>query len=220
MDLLIFDLDGTLVDSRLDLAKAVNATRAHMGLSPLTNERVYTYVGNGAPVLIRRALGDRATEADVQEALEFFLEFYSDHDLDNTVLYPGVRQSLDRFRAAGKRMAELTNKTVRMTRHIVEGLGVGGHFFRVYGGNSFEFKKPNPIGVDALIEEAGVSRDLTLMVGDSSVDVITARNAAIKCCGVTYGFQPETLADPAPDLLVDRMEDLAAWLMNRNGEEK
>ncbi|HYW44619.1 MAG TPA: HAD-IA family hydrolase [Bryobacteraceae bacterium] len=220
MDLLIFDLDGTLIDSRLDLANAVNATRAHMGMGPLENERVYTYVGNGAPVLIRRALGDRATEAEIQEALEFFLEFYSEHDLDNTVLYPGVRQSLDRFRAAGKRMAVLTNKPVRMTRHIVDGLGVGGHFFRVYGGNSFEFKKPNPIGVEALMREAGVDRDLTLMVGDSSVDVITARNAAIKCCGVTYGFQPETLADPAPDLLVDRMEDLAAWLMNHNGEAK
>jgi len=220
MDLLIFDLAGTLIDSRLDLANAVNATRAHMGMGPLENERVYTYVGNGAPVLIRRALGDRATEAEIQEALEFFLEFYSEHDLDNTVLYPGVRQSLDRFRAAGKRMAVLTNKPVRMTRHIVDGLGVGGHFFRVYGGNSFEFKKPNPIGVEALMREAGVDRDLTLMVGDSSVDVITARNAAIKCCGVTYGFQPETLADPAPDLLVDRMEDLAAWLMNHNGEAK
>jgi len=220
MDLLIFDLDGTLIDSRLDLANAVNATRAHMGMGPLENERVYTYVGNGAPVLIRRALGDRATEAEIQEALEFFLEFYSEHDLDNTVLYPGVRQSLDRFRAAGKRMAVLTNKPVRMTRHIVDGLGVGGHFFRVYGGNSFEFKKPNPIGVEALMREAGVDRDLTMMVGDSSVDVITARNAAIKCCGVTYGFQPETLADPAPDLLVDRMEDLAAWLMNHNGEAK
>jgi phosphoglycolate phosphatase len=218
MDLLIFDLDGTLIDSRLDLANAVNATRGHMGMAPLENERVYSYVGNGAPVLIRRSLGDQATEAELQEALEFFLEYYREHELDHTILYPGVRESLDRLLAAGKRMAVLTNKPVRMSRSIVDGLGVGGHFFQVYGGNSFEFKKPNPIGVEALIQEAGATRETTMMVGDSSVDVHTARNAGIPCCGVTYGFQPETLADPAPDLLVNRMEEFADWVLARNGD--
>ena len=208
MELFIFDLDGTLVDSRLDLANAVNATRAHMGMEALENERVYTYVGNGAPVLVRRALGEQATEAEVQEALEFFLEYYREHDLDYTVLYPGVKETLERLREAGKRMAVLTNKPVRMSSAIVEGLGVGPYFFRVYGGNSFEFKKPHPIGVDALMREAGVTRDVTLMVGDSSVDVQTARNAGIACCGVTYGFQPESLVDPAPEILIDRMEQL------------
>ena len=103
------------------------------------------------------------------------------------MLYPGVKESLDRFRDAGKRMAVLTNKPVRMSRHIVEGLGVGAHFFQVYGGNSFEFKKPNPIGVEALIEEAGAARESSMMVGDSSVDVYMARNAGIQCCGVTTG---------------------------------
>jgi phosphoglycolate phosphatase len=213
MDLIIFDLDGTLVDSRLDLANAVNATRNHMGMPALANERVYTYVGNGAPMLVRRALGDQATEAQVQEALEFFLEFYREHDLDNTVLYPGVRESLDRLRDAGKKLAVLTNKPVRMSKHIVEGLGVGEHFFRVYGGNSFDFKKPNPIGIATLMSEAGVGRDRTLMVGDSAVDVNTARNAGVACCGVTYGFQPETLADPAPEILVDRMEDMVTRIL-------
>ncbi len=213
-DLLIFDLDGTLVDSRLDLANAVNATRRHMGMDPLANERVYTYVGNGAPVLVRRALGEGATEAQVQEALEFFLEFYREHDLDHTVLYPGVKESLDRLRGAGKRMAVLTNKPLKMSRHIVEGLGVGDHFFRVYGGNSFDFKKPHPIGVETLIAEAGVGREQALMVGDSSVDVQTARNAGIACCGLTYGFQPETLKDPAPEILVDRMEELVEKLLH------
>jgi phosphoglycolate phosphatase len=216
MDLLIFDLDGTLVDSRLDLAGAVNATRRHMGMDPLANERVYTYVGNGAPMLVRRALGEGATEVQVQEALEFFLEYYREHDLDHTVLYPGVKESLDRLRGAGKRMAVLTNKPVRMSRHIVEGLGVGEHFFQVYGGNSFDFKKPNPIGVETLMREAGVGAGATLMVGDSSVDVQTARNAGIACCGVTYGFQPETLADPAPEIVVDRMEDLVDRLLEKN----
>lgn len=213
MELLIFDLDGTLIDSRLDLANAVNATRIHMGMPPLTNERVYSYVGNGAPVLVRRALGPGAGEADVERALEFFLEYYRHHDLDHTVLYPGVAEALDRFHTAGKRMAVLTNKPVRMSRHIVEGLGVAHHFFQVYGGNSFEQKKPNPIGVEALVQEAGVAHSDALMVGDSSVDIQTARNAGIKAAGLTYGFQPETLADPAPDAVFDRMQDLADWVL-------
>jgi phosphoglycolate phosphatase len=214
--LVIFDLDGTLIDSRLDLAHAVNASRRHMGRDPLPNERVYTYVGNGAPILIRRAMGDQATDAEVQEALEFFLEYYGQHDLDHTVLYPGVRESLDRLRDAGKQLAVLTNKPVRMSRHIVDGLGLGPHFFQVYGGNSFEFKKPNPIGIHTLMAESGAAADSSVMVGDSSVDVHTARNARIRCCGVTYGFQPETLADPAPDLLVDRMADLAGWVLKEH----
>jgi phosphoglycolate phosphatase len=215
MDLLIFDLDGTLIDSRLDLANAVNATRTHMGMVPLSNERVYSYVGNGAPVLVHRAMGDQAAEAELQEALEFFLEYYRDHDLDNTTLYPGVKEALDSLHAAGKKMAVLTNKPVRMSRHIVEGLGVGPCFFQVYGGNSFDFKKPNPIGIEALMREAGVDRAATLMVGDSSVDIQTARNAGVPCCGVTYGFQPESLADPAPDILVDRMEQLVDWVLKK-----
>jgi phosphoglycolate phosphatase len=221
-DLLIFDLDGTLIDSRLDLANSVNATRVHVGLPPLANERVYSYVGHGAPALIRSALGSQATEPEIQEALEFFLEHYRDHALEYTQLYPGVRESLDRLRAAGKRMAVLTNKPVKISRAIVEGLGVGAHFFAVYGGNSFEFKKPNPIGVEALMREAGVSREQTLMVGDSSVDVETARNARIRSFGVTYGFQPESLADPAPDFLAGSMEKVADWVLNQhsNGEKQ
>jgi len=213
MDLLIFDLDGTLIDSKLDLAHAVNATRVHMTMPPLEHERVYSYVGNGAPVLIRRALGEQATEVEVQEALEFFLEYYREHYLDYTILYPGVRESLDRLRDAGKQMAVLTNKPVRISTAILEGLQVGPHFFRVYGGNSFDFKKPNPIGVETLIRESGIAAKRALMIGDSSVDIHTARNAGIRSAGVTYGFQPETLVDPAPDRLFDSMPELADWVL-------
>ena len=217
MDLLIFDLDGTLIDSRLDLAQSVNAARVHMGMAPLDNERVYSYVGNGAPVLIRRAMGEQATEPQVQEALEFFLEYYREHSLDFTTLYPGVRDSLVRLHGAGKRLAVLTNKPVKISTSIIERLGVGDLFFRIYGGNSFEFKKPNPIGVATLMKETGIGRERTLMIGDSSIDILTARNAGVRACGVTYGFQPESLADPAPDIVVDRMEDAAEWAL-KNGE--
>jgi len=212
IDLLIFDLDGTLIDSKKDLANAGNAARGHMGMPPLEDERVCSYVGNGAPVLIRRLLGPEASEAQVQEALEFFIEYYGEHKLEYTVLYPGVREALDRLREARVEMAVLTNKPVRISRAIVEGLGVGAHFRQVYGGNSFDFKKPHPIGVETLMKECGAAPDRTMMVGDSSVDIQTARNALVKSCGVTYGFQPETLQTVPPDLLVDRMEDLAAWV--------
>ena len=213
MDLLVFDLDGTLIDSKLDLVQAVNATRAHMGMTALDVALISSYVGNGAPVLIRRVLGSQATDAQIEEALEFFLEYYREHSLDCTRLYPGVLESLDRLRAAGKRLAVLTNKPVAVSRAIIDGLGVSAHFFRVYGGNSFDFKKPHPIGVETLMAEAEVGRAQTLMVGYSSVDIQTARNAGVRSCGVTYGFAPETLADPAPDLLVDRMVQLADWVL-------
>jgi phosphoglycolate phosphatase len=162
---------------------------------------------------MRRALGEQATETEVQEALEFFLEYYREHVLDFTTLYPGVKESLERLAAAGKRMAVLTNKPVRMSRMIVEGLGVSPYLFQVYGGNSFDFKKPHPIGIETLMREAGIGRPGTLMVGDSSVDVETARNAQVTCCGVSWGFQPETLSGTPPDLLVDRMDQLADWVL-------
>jgi phosphoglycolate phosphatase len=213
MDLLIFDLDGTLIDSRLDLAHSVNAARTDLGLAPLDNELVVSYVGHGAPTLIRRALGERASEAEVRKALEYFLGYYREHALDCTTFYPGVRESIERLHRAGVRLAVLTNKPTDTSRKILDGLGAGDLFFRIYGGDSFEFKKPDPAGVEALRKETGASRERTMMVGDSSVDIQTARNAGVKSCGVTYGLQPESLADPPPDLLVDRMEDLADWAL-------
>jgi phosphoglycolate phosphatase len=209
VELLIFDLDGTLADTKLDLANSVNATRASFGLGPLPNEAVYSMVGNGAPVLVRKSLGPGYTEEEYARALDLFLAAYRERMLENTVLYQGVTESLARLRADGVHMAVLTNKPVRFSQLILEGLGVGKYFFRVYGGNSFEQKKPDPAGVEALLSEAGVPKEKALMVGDSSVDVLTARNAGIAVCGVTYGFQPDSLAGDVPDILVNRMEDLA-----------
>jgi phosphoglycolate phosphatase len=206
-DLLIFDLDGTLVDSKDDLVKSVNAMRTHMGEAPLAPEVVASYVGRGAPVLVRRALPD-ASETDVAYGLRFFLDYYREHMLDSTVLYPGVREALDRLHAANVALAVLTNKPVRFSVHMLEGLGLDTHFFRVYGGNSFVEKKPHPRGIDALILESGAGRESTVMVGDSSVDVLTARNASVLACGVTWGFQPESFAEAPPDFLIDNMREL------------
>jgi phosphoglycolate phosphatase len=215
IQLVIFDLDGTLIDSRLDLANSVNATRAHMGLGPIDNQSVYSYVGHGAPELVRRSLENEAGEAEIAAAIQYFLVHYRGHVLDRTTLFPGVKESLARLDAAGKRMAVLTNKPEDMSRTIVNGLGTGGYFFRVYGGDSLPERKPHSLGVEKLMEEAGATRATTVMVGDSSVDVLTARNAGIPCCAVTYGFQPESLADPAPDVLADHMEQVVDWVLRQ-----
>ncbi len=211
--LLIFDLDGTLIDSQRDLANSVNASRDHLGLEPIADQLIYSYVGNGAPVLIRRALGPEAPQTDVDKALEFFLHFYHDHMLEHTKLYPGVRLALDRLHEAGHRLAVLTNKPWRISEAIVEGLGLKAHFQRVYGGNSFAEKKPHPVGIDTLVSELNWPRETTIMVGDSSVDIRTARNAGVMACGVTYGFQPETLKTDPPDLLIDNMTELADYVL-------
>jgi len=212
--LVIFDLDGTLIDSRLDLAHAVNATRAQAGCGLLPHEQIFSFVGNGAPVLIRRAMGPDATEDEVRAALEFFLDCYRHHALDDTIIYPEVGNALQRLHAAGARLAVLTNKPERISHRILQGLAIAPLFFRIYGGNSFEHKKPHRIGIDTLRAEAGATAEETWMVGDSYVDVQTARNAGVACCGVTWGFQPETFREFPPDVLVDRLEDFADRLVS------
>ena len=214
-ELLVFDLDGTLIDSTLDLALSVNATRAQAGLPPLGIPRISSYIGNGAEMLIRRSLGRGATESSVRRGLEFFLRYYRDHMLDNTALYPGVREALGDWRAEGAEMAVLTNKPVRFSAALLAGLGLACWFSRIYGGNSFATKKPHPHGLRRIMSELGYGRERTLMVGDSAVDVLTARNAGTACAGVTYGIRPEGFARHPPDILVDDLRELAARIGSR-----
>ena len=214
VDLLIFDLDGTLIDSKLDLANSVNAARAHLDLRPLNLAVIMTYVGYGAPVLIRKALAGEATESQAADALEFFLDYYGRHALDSTRFYPGVRESLERLHRGGKLLAILSNKPVGISRMVIKGLDADQLFFRVYGGDSFGAQKPDPAGIANLMRETGVSRERTLMVGDSVVDVETARNGGVRSCGVRFGFAPATFDRTPPDLVVDHMEELADWVLN------
>jgi phosphoglycolate phosphatase len=207
---LIFDLDGTLIDSKLDLALAVNATLAELGRDPLPHEQVFSYVGRGAPALISQALGGNASQQDCTAGLEFFIKYYSAHKLDNTVLYPGVRETLDALK--GMPMAVYTNKPVRVSRSIVEELGIASHFRIVHGGNSFERKKPDPMGVESILREFGAAPTQAMFVGDSEVDVQTARNAGTWVCGVTYGFGSHRLAEYPPDLLVDNLTEMIPHL--------
>lgn len=211
-ELFVFDLDGTLIDSKTDLVNSVNATRASMDLDALSVETICSYVGDGAPTLIKRAL-PAATEAQLEEALRYFLAYYREHMLDATTLYSGVREALDELHAACKPMAILTNKPVKFSVTLIERLGLHSHFFKIYGGNSFSEKKPHPGGLRALMEERSTVPERTVMIGDSAVDMQTARNAGALACGVTWGFQPETLVTTPPDLTITDLRELSALVL-------
>jgi len=210
--LLIFDLDGTLIDSRLDLVHSVNAMLRHFKRSELPDDVIASYIGDGAPMLVRRALGDPKDEGVVKEALEYFLAYYRVHKLDFTHLYDGIKEMLQCARHSNggtRKMAVLSNKPVIPSRAIVEALGLAEFFIHVYGGNSFPTKKPDPHGVRSILRETKTRPEETLMVGDSSIDVITGRNAGLWTCGVTYGFAPHTLCEAPPDVVVDSPKELA-----------
>ena len=210
--LLVFDLDGTLIDSRLDLIHSVNAMLREMGRPELPGELIATYVGDGAPMLVRRALGDPDDEQFFRSALEYFLSYYRLHKLDHTVVYRGIPEALARIASphngTQRLMAVLSNKPVNPSRDIVRALGLGEYFVRIYGGNSFTTKKPDPLGVQTILQETGVGAAEALMIGDSAIDVLTGRNAGLWTCGVTYGFAPHTLEDVPPDVVLESPGEL------------
>lgn len=209
--LLVFDLDGTLIDSRQDLANSVNAMLRHLNRPELPSDVIATYIGDGAPMLVRRALGDPDDESYVKAAVEYFMSWYREHKLDNTYVYSGIHDALRAIRTASNgnvKMAVLSNKPVNPSRQIVQALGLGEFFFQTYGGNSFETKKPDPYGALKLCEEAGVQPFDSVMIGDSQNDILTAKNAGMYSVGLTYGLAPQTLEIYPPDVLIDRPEEL------------
>jgi phosphoglycolate phosphatase len=212
--LVIFDLDGTLIDSRLDLVHSVNAALRHIGRAALPDDVIASYVGDGAPILIQRALGGEAVADEVvRRGLQFFLSYYREHKLDHTTVYAGVKEALASVQRTRhgipRRMAVLSNKPVVPSRAIVEALGLGAFFTQIYGGNSFPTKKPDPEGARKLLEENGVRPEEAVTVGDSHVDVETGQNAGLWTVGVSYGFAPHTLQENPPDVLVDTPHELA-----------
>jgi phosphoglycolate phosphatase len=198
------------VDSVRDLATAVNATLARVApqAPPLPLDEVRAFVGDGAGVLVARALARVGVERSAQEVLPLFLERYAACLLESTVLYPGVREALDAL--PPRRLAVLSNKPGDMTRAVLAGLGVAERFFRVYGGGDLASRKPDPAGLLRLVEEAGVTRDEAVLVGDSAIDVRTARAAGVRMVGVTYGLDPEGLHREGPDHLLDDLRGLAS----------
>jgi phosphoglycolate phosphatase len=206
--LVVFDLDGTLIDSRADIGSGLNEAldRVHPGTPPLTPEQVRSMIGEGALLLVTKALRATGHGDAPRDVLPVFLDCYRERLLDETRLYPGVRETLEALR--GRPMAVLTNKPGDLSRTIVRGLGIDGFFGRVCGGGDVPEKKPDPGGLRRLIQEAGARAEESVMVGDSPIDVATGRAAAVRTVGVTYGFDPEGLRAAGPDVLIDRLPDL------------
>jgi len=207
--LVVFDLDGTLIDSSRDLAAAVNRAlrRAAPGAPALPEDVVRTFIGSGARVLVTRSVAEAGLAQSVDEVLALFLEEYRRGLLDATRLYPGTEDALSRLR--DRRLAVLTNKPGDMSRAILEGLGVKGRFFRIYGAGDVEARKPDPAGLRRIAEEAGVDVEEAVMVGDSGIDVRTGRAAGALTAGVTYGFDADSFRDDPPDILVRSLTELA-----------
>ena len=225
--LLVFDLDGTLIDSSLDLCNSVNAALLKVGKPVLPNELIASYIGDGAAMLVRRALGDPGdldslTQNDdlFQQTYQSFIEHYRAHKLDNTRCYEGVLDSLSAIRTRHPQlpMAVLTNKPVIPSREICVALGLAPFFFQNYGGNSFTTKKPDPEGLLTLIAEATAvfGREIepanTVMIGDSDVDMLTAKRAGARSLACAYGLAPHSLAAAFPDVVVQHASEWPAAL--------
>lgn len=204
---ILFDLDGTLIDSKLDLVNSVNAMLRATRREELPIETVAAYIGHGAPRLIASVLGAESSESERAAALGIFLEHYEKHSLDATRAYPGVEQALVLLK--GNPMAVLTNKPTAASLQILQGLGLAKYFQGIYGGDSFEKKKPDPSGAQFILRELGAAAEESAMVGDSDVDVQTARNAGMRAIAVKYGFgRYDREVNPA-DHYIDRLTELA-----------
>ncbi|MGB7846151.1 MAG: HAD-IA family hydrolase [Candidatus Acidiferrum sp.] len=213
----VFDLDGTLIDSKMDLVRSVNTMLRTTGRAELPTELIASYIGHGAPQLIASVLGPAADEEQCREALAIFLGHYEENKLEMTRPYPGVTEGLRAL--AGYPMAVLTNKPVKVSVEILEGLQLAQFFRAVYGGNSFEKKKPDPSGALAILNELGAAPAESAMVGDSDVDMQTARNAGMLAVGVSYGFGQHDREKQPADIYVDSLMELVGLARNHQNHQ-
>ncbi len=216
---LIFDLDGTLVDTKADLAAATNHVLASFGLPLLSAAQVADYVGHGARVLVERALGP-TNGCLVSRGFALFMEYYGDHLLDHTRTYAGIERLLAVAQAQGITLSVLTNKPEAASRAIVAGLGLAPYFREIVGGDTLPTKKPDPQGVSYLQRSTGIDSHETLLIGDSQIDCETGRAAGVPTCGVMWGFGAKDLKVLPPQFLVDTPEQLRRLVLSEtmNGE--
>ena len=234
VDLIIFDLDGTLIDSKEDLAASTNHALHRLGLPQLSVETIATYVGDGIYKLMERAIPSASLRAGpsaepvvsaveplraggqahlelLEEAVELFRNYYSQHLLDRTHLYLGVRETLEHFQE--KKKAIVSNKPYDFTMTIVEGLGIDHYFDLILGGDSTENRKPHPEPVEKVLKQLGIMKERAAIVGDSPMDIEMGRKAGLFSVAVTYGLRPrEELIETKPDLLIDDLYDLTKYL--------
>jgi phosphoglycolate phosphatase len=209
IDLVMFDLDGTLADTGQDLADAVNFTRSHFELPPLSRELVLAQVGRGVEYLLRHAVPEESPHR-FEEVMRVFLDRYEAHLFDKTVLYPNVERMLEHY--YDKRRVVVSNKIHHLTLALLRGLGIERQFDAVLGGDSASDKKPHPALLQAALNRFEVPPGKAVMVGDGEIDVQAGRGAGVITCGVTYGLgDKKALADAEPDVLIDDIAHLVLY---------
>lgn len=206
VDLLIFDLDGTLVDTRQDLTNSVNFVRQNFGLPELPLVEVVRYVGDGVHKLMERTLQSNDPNL-IEEARRIFARHYREHCLDFSALYDGVLDVLHHFRE--KKMAVISNKPDEFTLAILKGLGVGHYFKIILGGDSQPELKPSPAPILHILEKLGVPSEKAVIIGDGATDIESGKRAGIHTCAVTYGYRSrEILTQSQPELMIDHLSQL------------
>lgn len=206
IDLVIFDLDGTLVDSIPDLTDAVNEFLGASGRPKLAMDGVRRLVGKGARNLVERALGN-GTEEEVEEALHIFLSYNEAHIADKTVMYPGVAETLETLRLQGRRMAVVSNKTEFLCRKLLKVIGIDHYFEQVIGADSLPFRKPSPEPLLKVLKDCHIPAERAIIVGDSINDIAAGKTAGIitVACAFGYGSQAEI---SQADYRLETMEQL------------
>ncbi len=208
--LLVFDFDGTLVDTKKDIADAVNRTLKELGLRTLDREVLYTFIGKGVNHLMTRSLEGTGCN-DLPRAIDAFMKHYEAHLMDHTHLFPNCRETLEHF--SHKANTILSNKPTRFITQILDALDCRTPFSTILGGDSMPAKKPDPGGLHHILEQHRVRPEATLMIGDSLVDVETGKRAGVKTCGVTYGHAGRaTLETAQPDWIIDDLLELKQFI--------
>jgi phosphoglycolate phosphatase len=216
--LVIFDLDGTLIDTAPDLIDSLNHTIASAGLAPVTFADLTHLVGQGARVMIKRAFALRNTdlpEADIEPLYERFIAHYVAHMPGESVAYPGLTEALDRLAGAGFTLAVCTNKTTVLALPLLEKLGLTDRFAAITCGDTFEWRKPDGRHILGTIEKAGGDPARSVMIGDSVNDILSAKNADVPSIGVTFGYTDVPMAELHPDVMIDNFDELDVALVER-----
>ena len=214
----VWDLDGTLVDSAADIAASLNRLLAEQQLPELDDDRIRGMIGHGVPMLIRRGLAAHdvtPAEQDLGRLAERFMVIYSEVATESTRLFPGVRDVLRTLDDAGIRQAICTNKPEAITRQVLDGLDIAGHFDVVIGGDTLPRNKPDPLPLRTTLKRLGVSPEQSLMVGDSAIDVAMAHAAGVDVAFVTFGYGPAPREPQVADFVVDDVAELPALIAGR-----
>ena len=208
---LVFDLDGTLIDSAPDVRASVNRILKAKGRRELTLDKAKDMIGWGGRVLMEKALaatGEPGSEDEIDDTLRAFLKSYAEHPAEHTVVFPGAIEALETFKAAGVKLGICTNKPTATTLPVLEALGLDGYFDVVSCGDAVPHKKPDGRHVLLVVEQLGATLDTAAMVGDSENDIAAAIDAGVRSVCVTFGYAHVPLEDIGADALIDRFEDL------------